>query len=83
MSAEVEMRAGDGMRHTPSGEEWVFAYRKGDRIAWLSWSIGEAPASDFELVARCTDKHHTNILKMMRESSSAALREAALAQEAR
>lgn len=45
---------GDCVLHRPTGERWVVAYVRGDRLAWLGWPQGEAAVSDCELISRCS-----------------------------
>ena len=58
------MDTGDVVKHLPSGEIWVVAYVKGDRLAWCGWPEGEARVDTCELVreARPADR-----LKLLRE----------------
>jgi hypothetical protein len=59
----TSLRAGDTVRHRPTGETWVLAYAKGDRIAWSGWPPGEAEAADCELVEAATDAQHRAALE--------------------
>lgn len=45
---------GDCVLHRPTGEQWVVAYVRDDRLAWLGWPQGEASVKDCELVRECS-----------------------------
>ena len=61
----VVPRAGDTVRHGPTGEKWVVAYVDGDRIAWVGWPVGEASLADCTLVERVSDEtHHMWLLRL-------------------
>jgi hypothetical protein len=55
-------RAGDVVRHRPTGETWTVAYVDGDRLAWCGWPPGEALLADCDLVERCTEEEHVSVL---------------------
>ena len=56
---------GDVVRHNPTGEEWVVAYVKGDRLAWCGWPEGEGQLSDCTLVKAATDDERRQLLERM------------------
>lgn len=62
-----EIDTGDIVRHEPTGEEWVVAYVKGERLAWCGWPEGEAKLSDCTLVKKATDQSRDSLLKDMAE----------------
>lgn len=57
------MRAGDTVKHRPSGETWSVAYVKGEWLAWCGWPPGEAKVTDCELVESCSDAEHREMLE--------------------
>lgn len=59
----MRFRAGDIVRHKPSGETWTIAYHEGDWVAWVGWPPGEAKAGDCELVESATDAEHREWLE--------------------
>lgn len=62
-------RAGDHVRHKPSGEDWVVAYVDGDQLAWCGWPPGEANLSDCEIIKQATDAEHIELLERLAKSS--------------
>jgi hypothetical protein len=57
------MRAGDTVKHRPTGETWRLAYVNGRYLAWCGWPPGEALVSDCELVKACSDAEHRDMLE--------------------
>ena len=57
-------RAGDTVKHKPTGEEWVLANdQHGDHVSWCGWPEGLAQATDCEIVKRASDKErHERLL---------------------
>lgn len=58
------IRAGDHVRHRPSGETWVVAfadYESGD-LAWCGWPEGLARLADCYLVQKASDDEHARIV---------------------
>jgi hypothetical protein len=53
----------DHVRHGPTGEEWVVAYVKGDRLAWCGWPQGEAALSDCTLTKKATPEERDKLLR--------------------
>ena len=62
-----EIDTGDIVLHEPTGEEWLVAYVKGDRLAWCGWPEGEAKLADCTLVKKATDQSRDSLLKDMAE----------------
>lgn len=63
--AKPTFRAGDLVRHKPSGETWTVAYAdpvRGD-LAWCGWPDGAARISDCELIQAATDEQHRDVLR--------------------
>lgn len=62
--ATTRIRAGDHVRHRPSGEIWVVAfadYESGD-LAWCGWPEGVARIADCDLVEKASDDEHARIV---------------------
>lgn len=58
------MRAGDRVRHLPSGEKWILSTNPEDGdITWYGWPEGWAKESDCVLVRACTDEEHRKALE--------------------
>ena len=55
----------DHVQHGPSGETWVVAYVKGDRLAWCGWPQGEAALSDCTLVKKASGAERDKLLREM------------------
>lgn len=55
----------DHVQHTPSGESWVVAYVRGDRLAWCGWPQGEAALADCTLLKKATDAERDKLLHDM------------------
>ena len=55
----------DHVRHGPSGEEWVVAYVRGDRLAWCGWPQGEALLADCTLIHKATEQERASLLQDM------------------
>lgn len=58
------MRAGDTVKHGPTGETWVVAYVRGEHMAWSGWPEGEARTEDCEVVEACDDEEHEAALRL-------------------
>jgi DNA polymerase-3 subunit epsilon len=61
------MRAGDTVKHLPSGETWVLAYADGPHVSACGWPESIAQASDCELVEAATDEQHVTMLRKWAE----------------
>ena len=55
----------DHVQHAPSGETWVVAYVRGDRLAWCGWPQGEAALSDCTLERKATPAERDTLLHEM------------------
>lgn len=56
---------GDYVHHGPTGEDWVVAYVRGDRLAWQGWPPGEAALADCTLLQKASPaKRHHDLLMM-------------------
>lgn len=53
----TDIDTGDTVRHRPTGEEWIVARVKGDKLAWIGWPPGWADLSDCTLVEKATPKY--------------------------
>ena len=69
-----DIDTGDHVRHAPSGEDWVVAYVRGDRLAWCGWPQGEADLADCTLVKKATQAERDKLLREMAASGSADMR---------
>jgi hypothetical protein len=58
-------RAGDTVKHGPTGETWLVAYVDGDRLAMCGWPFGEAKLSDCTLLKRASDVNHAAMLQRL------------------
>ena len=76
------IRAGDIVRHKPTGEDWVVAYVDGDRLAWCGWPAGEANLNDCRLKKTCTDEEHRSWLQQIAKSDGKRARMARRALDA-
>lgn len=56
---------GDHVKHGPTGEEWVVAYVRGDRLAWCGWPEGEAALADCTLTKKATPERRDALLQEM------------------
>lgn len=56
------IRAGDTVKHTPTGETWVVAGVDGDDLAWMGWPDGLARTSDCVAIGACSDEKHRRTL---------------------
>jgi len=54
---------GDTVYHTPTGEKWIVAYVRGDRLAWCGWPEGEAALSDCTLITKATPDERDELLR--------------------
>lgn len=60
-----EIDTADHVHHAPSGETWVVAYVKGDRLAWCGWPQGLANLADCALVKKATEAERDKLLHDM------------------
>lgn len=58
----MHIDAGDHVLHSPSGERWIVAYVRGDRLAWCGWPQGEAELADCTLVKKATPSERRALL---------------------
>ena len=68
----TEIDTGDSVHHTPTGEDWVVAYVRGDRLAWCGWPEGEAALSDCTMVTKATPEWRDKLLREMAENTDGA-----------
>lgn len=69
------MRAGDTVKHRPSGETWTVAYVEGEWLAWCGWPEGEAEVANCELVEACSDEEHREMLERWAELNCTGTRD--------
>ena len=58
-----DIDTGDHVHHAPSGEDWVVAYVRGDRLAWCGWPEGEAALADCTLLKKATPAERDKLLR--------------------
>lgn len=63
---------GDEVLHRPTGEHWVVAYVRGDRIAWCGWPEGEAALADCELVTKANEGYRRQLLEQLAKADGDA-----------
>jgi len=56
---------GDHVRHLPSGEEWVVAFVRDDRLTLCGWPMSSALVSDCELIKKDTPEGRMRLLATM------------------
>lgn len=64
----MDIDTADVVLHGPSGEAWVVAYVKGDRLAWCGWPEGEAMLADCTLTEKATPEQRETLLRAMADS---------------
>jgi hypothetical protein len=62
----------DTVHHRPTGESWVVAYVRGDRLAWCGWPEGLAALSDCILTAKATPEQRDKLLREMAKNTDGA-----------
>lgn len=60
-----DIDTGDYVHHAPSGEDWVVAYVRGDRLCPCGWPESLADLSDCTLTRKATPKERLSLLKSM------------------
>lgn len=63
MPAEID--TGDIVRHGPTGEIWVVARVRDDKLAWCGWPPGWADLKDCTLSKKATPTERTAILEQI------------------
>lgn len=58
-----EIDTADHVHHAPSGEDWVVAYVRGDRLAWCGWPQGEAALADCTLLLKAKPEARDKLLR--------------------
>lgn len=56
---------GDYVKHIPTGESWVVACVRGDRLSWSGWPEGTAALSDCVLIQKAAPGERLKRLKEM------------------
>jgi hypothetical protein len=56
---------GDAVLHGPSGEGWIVACVRGDRLSWCGWPEGMADLSDCTLLRKATAEQRDALLAEM------------------
>lgn len=72
----MKIRAGDGIRHKPTGEKWLVAAvsPNGRELVCCGWPETIAKISDCELLCQATDEGHEKLLREVVESCRGQLR---------
>lgn len=60
-----ELRAGDTVKHGPSGETWELAYADGLDVCPMGWPQTLARAIDCTLLEPASDAHHRGVLERL------------------
>lgn len=63
----MQIDTADVVKHGPTGEQWVVAYVREGRLAWIGWPQGEAALEDCTLVEAATDEKRIALLNQMAE----------------
>jgi hypothetical protein len=71
-----DIDTGDYVHHARSGEDWVVAYVRGDRVAWCGWPPGEAALADCTLVQKASSADRAKLLLEMANSMNSDIRAA-------
>lgn len=61
---------GDHVHHKPSGEDWVVAFVRGDRLAWAGWPEGLAALADCTLITKATPDARDKLLRDLADMGS-------------
>lgn len=56
---------GDGVFHRPTGEKWLVACVRDDRLSWVGWPEGSANLDDCELVRKASPEARRKLLEEM------------------
>lgn len=72
MSATID--TADHVYHEPTGETWVVAFVRGDRLAWCGWPEGLADLSDCTLVKKAADDERNKLLREMADGTVTDMR---------
>lgn len=64
-------RAGDVVRHVPSGEGWVLAVVEGDRAMAAGWPLEQVDVGTLELDVAASDEEHVAMLRTVAAMSEA------------
>lgn len=63
MSESID--TGDSVFHAPSGETWLVACVRGDRLSWCGWPEGTADLKDCTLKRKATPEERDKLLREM------------------
>lgn len=61
----MQIDTGDTVKHGPTGETWIVAYVRGDRLAWVGWPEGEASLEHCTLVQKAPPGYQDKLLREM------------------
>lgn len=68
-AAATQIETADHVHHAPSGEVWVVAYVKGDRLCACGWPESLTALSHCSLVKRATPEERMTLLHEMANTS--------------
>ena len=66
----TDIDTADHVLHKPTGETWVVACVRGDRLSWCGWPEGMAALADCALVKKATPDERDKLLRDLAASSS-------------
>lgn len=64
-TVETAIDTADHIRHAPSGEDWVVAYVRGDRLVCCGWPESMAALADCTLIKKATPAERDKLLADM------------------
>jgi len=65
-----QIDTGDHIHHAPSGEDWVVAYVRGDKLCACGWPETLADLSDCTLIQKATPEQRLKLLTDMAKSDN-------------
>lgn len=74
--SEIKIKAGDTVKHRPTGETWVVAFANHERgeLSPCGWPESLAKLSDCELVKSCTQEESEELLHRLADLSDPDIR---------
>jgi len=73
LAEREQIDTGDHVRHNPSGEEWLVAYVRGDKLVCCGWPESMAQLSDCTLTKKASPaRRHELLLEMAKSDGSRA-----------
>lgn len=65
----TDIDTGDHVHHAPTGEAWIVACVRGDKLSWCGWPEGMADLSDCSLIRKATEEERLSLLHELAASS--------------